>query len=245
MKILITGHKGFIGSGLWDRLSWDYELEGIDLKEGKDILTADLPEVDLVIHLAGIGGVRESLADPKKYWENNVEGTRRILEHYQNTRVLVAGSSSQYEPHLNPYAASKHLIESIPHPNVVFMRFHTVYNEEARTGMFFDKLFKGTLEYVTDHERDFIHRDDLLDAIEIIINRDNLYSAFDLGTGKTICIKDIVPSLPVRSGSVGERAITKAKTKYFEEATGWKAKIDVRDFLQKNDERIRNLYPVK
>ena len=73
----------------------------------------------------------------------------------------------------NPYAASKHLIESIPHPNVVFMRFHTVYNEEARTGMFFDKLFKGTLEYVTDHERDFIHRDDLLDAIEIIINTNN------------------------------------------------------------------------
>ena len=122
MKILITGHEGFIGSGLWNRLSQDHELEGIDIKSGKDILTADLPEVDLVIHLAGIGGVRESLADPKKYWDNNVEGTRRILEHYQNTRVLVAGSSSQYEPHLNPYAASKHLIESIPHPNVVLMK---------------------------------------------------------------------------------------------------------------------------
>lgn len=242
MRILITGHQGFIGTALWKSLYKQHDLEGIDIKSGNDILTADLPDVDLVIHLAGIGGVRESLADPKKYWENNVEGTRRILEHYQNTRVLVAGSSSQYEPHLNPYAASKHLIESIPHPNVVFMRFHTVYSDAARTGMFFDKLFAGTLKYTTNHERDFIHLNDMVDAINVVINTTNLYRAFDIGTGKTICIKDIVPTLPVKTDTLGEREITKASTKYFEEATGWKSKIDVRDFLQKHDERIRNNY---
>ena len=102
--------------------------------------------MDLVIHLAGIGGVRESLADPKKYWDNNVEGTKRILEHYKDTRVLFASSSSQYDPWRNPYAASKHCIEYIPHDNCVAMRFHTVYSETPRLNMFFDKLITGKLE---------------------------------------------------------------------------------------------------
>ena len=109
MNILITGHEGFIGTELWKRLSTKHDLMGLDIKSGDDILTCELPHpsvVEMVIHLAGIGGVRESLADPQKYWNNNVEGTKRLLNYYPNARICVAGSSSQYEPHLNPYAAS-------------------------------------------------------------------------------------------------------------------------------------------
>jgi nucleoside-diphosphate-sugar epimerase len=112
MKILITGHEGFIGSNLYHYLiEKNYVVIGLDIKSGNDILTCNLPDCDIVIHLAGVGGVRESIDDPAKYWQNNVEGTKRILDHYSNIRVLVASSSSQYEPYLNPYAASKHIIE--------------------------------------------------------------------------------------------------------------------------------------
>jgi len=247
MRILITGHQGFIGTALWKSLYREHDLEGIDIKSGKDILTADLPEVDLVVHLAGIGGVRESLANPKKYWENNVEGTKRILEHYQNVRVLVASSSSQYEPYLNPYAASKHLIESIPHPNVCFLRFHTVYSDAARTGMFFDKLFAGTVEYVTEHERDFIHLDDMVVALNTIINNKHIHHTFDIGTGTTICIKDIIhwKEMPVKTETIGERQKTRANLSFLTKVTGWKPTIDVRQFLQEHDEKLRNLYPVE
>ena len=259
-KVLITGHKGFIGSALWKTFldqgrTEGVDLFGIDIKDGlngkiykeHDILTADLPEADLVIHLAGIGGVRESLANPKKYWLNNVKGTRRILEHYKDSRVLVASSSSQYEPHLNPYAASKHLIERIPHPHACFLRFHTVYSDAARTGMFFDKLFAGTLEYVTEHERDFIHLDDMVAALHAIINNDLLAHTFDIGTGQTICIKDIISwkEMPVKKDTLGERQKTQADIDFITKATDWKPTISVRDFLQENDERLRNLYPVK
>ena len=80
-NILMTGHEGFIGSALWERLSTKHDLMGVDIKSGDDILSCELPHpdvVEMVIHLAGIGGVRESLADPQKYWNNNVEGTKRI-----------------------------------------------------------------------------------------------------------------------------------------------------------------------
>jgi nucleoside-diphosphate-sugar epimerase len=212
MKILITGHQGFIGKNLKVHLeNLNYTVLGIDLKSGQNILDCDLPDCDLVVHLAGASGVRESINDPMKYWVNNVEGTKRILSHYTKVRVLVASSSSQYEPHLNPYAASKHVIESIPHPNVCFMRLHTVYGPVPREGMFFDKLLKGTLEYVTDHERDFIHIDDVCEAITLLLNVD-IKGPLDIGTGVSIKISDLRADLPLTHGLPYERKKTLAYT---------------------------------
>jgi len=228
--ILITGHQGFIGSNLTKYLNdKNYVVTGLDLKSGNDILTCDLPNCELVVHLAGVGGVRESLADPTKYWRNNVEGTKRILEHYRDVRVLVASSSSQYEPHLNPYAASKHVIESIPHNNAVFMRFHTVYGPAPRSGMFFDKLINGTLEYVTEHSRDFVHVDDVCSAIEILINCD-IEGPIDIGTGQSIKISDICPHLPVKKDTVGERTCTCANILTMS-SLGWNVQHTVFDFI--------------
>ena len=246
MKILITGCKGFIGTRLWERFSHkiknneDIILHGIDLKIGSDILYADLPEVDLVIHLAALAGIRESMDDPKGYWYTNVEGTRRILEHYKDTRVLVASSSSVYEPDLNPYAGTKYLAESIKHSNVCHMRFHTVYNESARSGMFFDKLFDGTLKYITEHERDFIHLEDMCDALELLIMNPSIKGTFDIGTGKTIKMNDICPDLPIVTDTPRERQRTCADTEFMLYKCGWMAEIKVEDFLKEHSESIRN-----
>ena len=40
MKILVTGHKGYIGSHLYNELlsTTDHEVVGIDLQDGDDIL---------------------------------------------------------------------------------------------------------------------------------------------------------------------------------------------------------------
>ena len=75
---------------------------------------------------------------------------------------------------MNPfkfYAASKHIMEKVAsyYPNELGYEVHTVYDDNPREGMFFDKLKKGTLEYVTNHTRDFIHMEDCLDAIELLV----------------------------------------------------------------------------
>jgi nucleoside-diphosphate-sugar epimerase len=231
MKVLVTGHKGFIGTRLCEKLKeLKHEIVGIDVREGTDILTAELPKADFVIHLAGIGGVRESLDNPARYWNNNVEGTKRILEFYDNVRVLVAGSSSQYEPHLNPYAASKHVIEKIPHLNVLFMRFHTVYSESPRAKMFFDKLLNNTLEYTTNHQRDFIHLEDLTDGIILLMDKD-LTGNVDIGTGECVRIQDIRPDLPVKLNTIGERQKTQANT-HLMDKLGFRPKYTVDGFLK-------------
>ena len=55
MKILLTGHLGFIGSRLYEKLVVDgHEVVGIDIKEGTDILTAPLPKVDYMTQIRSI-----------------------------------------------------------------------------------------------------------------------------------------------------------------------------------------------
>lgn len=217
MKIVLTGHLGFVGSSLKLYLeNKDHTVYGLDIKNNQDILTCDLPDCDTVIHLAALTGVLPSLLNPEEYWNTNVNGTRRVLSHYSNIRTLVASSSSQYEPYLNPYAASKHTMETIPHTNVCWMRFHTVYGPTVRKDMFLDKLQKGTLKYVTDHQRDFIHIDDLCDAIDILLNNDYT-GPVDIGTGITTKISSICPTLPIVTDTPYERTSTCADTKIMTE----------------------------
>jgi len=241
-RILITGHKGFIGNNLYNFLNTgEYELIGLDIVDDDDLLVCKLPDnIDCVIHLAGVGGVRASLEYPAYYWKNNVEVTRRIIQTYNNTRILVASSSSQYEPHLNPYAASKHVIEHMEHTNICFMRFHTVYSENPRKDMFFDKLLNGGLEYITNHERDFIHVSDICSAIKLIMSLD-IKGSLDVGTGISSKIHCMVRSLPLKI-SPRERQKTKANTKLLR-SLGFKCTIDLETFLIDNWDRITKANP--
>ena len=205
MNILLTGHKGFIGRELLKRLQEKNFVIGLDLKDGNDLLSCVFPnDIDLVIHLAGKSGVRESLKNPSAYWINNIEASKRLFDAYKDTRILYASSSSQYEPHLNPYAASKHVLERLAgcYSNTLGMRFHTVYNDDAREGMLFDKLKKGTLEYVTNHTRDFLHMDDCLDAVEILIKNLDVKGTVDIGSGHSTIVRELVgKDIPIRNVS--------------------------------------------
>ena len=224
MKIMLTGHRGFVGSALLTRLKKNHQVIGIDLKDGwdrdqlnnsQDLTSCDFKEeFDLIVHLAGKSGVRESLEDPAGYWYNNVEASRRLFERYgENTRILYASSSSAYEPDLNPYAASKYIMEELAERfnsgNMLGMRFHTIYSDNCpRENMFFNKLRNGTLEYVN--------------------------GIIDIGTGDPIKVQNLAPNLPVRLNTTGEREWTCANTEKLK-SLGWKPKYSVEKFLTNNN----------
>ena len=89
MKILVTGHCGFIGKKIYDSLKNEsYNVVGIDLKEGKDLLHC-LPEqrFDYVFHLAALPSVQFSIDNPSYSMRNNVLGTSRILEWSKKHKV--------------------------------------------------------------------------------------------------------------------------------------------------------------
>jgi nucleoside-diphosphate-sugar epimerase len=234
VNILLTGHRGFIGSSLLKALTLNHTVTGIDLQDGVDLLTCDFPnkDFDLIIHLAGRSGVRESINDPSAYWMNNVEASRRLFDRYENTRILYASSSSAYEPDLNPYAASKYVLEELAerYPNTLGMRFHTVYSDTPRKNMFFDKLFNDKLEYVTRHYRDFVHLYDVIDAINILIEADYVKGVLDIGSGVPVRVQDLAPNVPVRLNTPNEREYTCANLEKMK-ALGYKPKYNIEKYL--------------
>jgi|TARA_B110000977_G_scaffold100085_1_gene131376 nucleoside-diphosphate-sugar epimerase len=244
MNILLTGHKGFIGTALYKTLAVNNNVHGIDLLKGDNLLDCEWPvDIDLVIHLAGKSGVRESINDPAAYWTNNIIASRRLFERYQNIRILYASSSSAYEPDLNPYAASKFCLEQLAdrYPNTLGMRFHTVWSHQPRENMFFDKLFNGTLEYVTTHHRDFVHLHDVVDAIQLLIANTHVNGLLDIGTGVPIRIRDLVTDLPVRLNTPTEREWTCANIEKMK-ALGWKPKYSIeKDLTDTNLGAIINI----
>ena len=114
MNILLTGSDGFIGSNLFYHLKEEHNVIGFDIKNGHDIIKDEFPQdIDLVIHLAGLSGVRDSLTRPTEYWKTNVIGGQRLFEAYKDTRIIYASSSTAHEPWKNPYAMSKYGLEQL------------------------------------------------------------------------------------------------------------------------------------
>ena len=242
MKILLTGSEGFIGQHLQSFLKDKHNLICLDKKTGNDLLTCDLDyDVDLVIHLAGLSGVRDSLDNPVEYWTNNVVATYRVFKQFKNgPKILYASSSTAREPWRNPYAMSKFYMETIAPHNALGMRFTTVYGPGAREQMLIPKILRDQVSYINvDHSRDFIHIEDVLTAIGfLIVNKIKKRKVIDVGTGVSNKLIDILSHLNIdvkdkRMGTMFERKDNKAQIGVLSEM-GWVPKTNLLDYLKEN-----------
>jgi len=238
MNILLTGSDGFIGSHLFYQLKEEHDVIGFDIKNGHDILNSELPkDIDLVIHLAGLSGVKDSLTRPTEYWKTNVIGTQRLFEHYENTRIIYASSSTAHEPWKNPYAMSKYSMEQLFHTNSLGLRFTTAYGPGARQDMLIPQILKGKVNYINvNHSRDFIHVDDLVTAIETVMKID-LRGVIDIGTGESHKLVDIVDYFKIdydkKMGDETERLDNKADISIIKDYN-WSAKTDLYKYIKEN-----------
>tara|TARA_A100001015_G_scaffold189552_1_gene211228 strand:- start:735 stop:1463 length:729 start_codon:yes stop_codon:yes gene_type:complete len=238
MNILLTGSDGFVGSHLFHQLKEEHDVIGFDIKNGHDILNSELPkDIDLVIHLAGLSGVKDSLNRPTDYWKTNVIGTQRLFEHYENTRIIYASSSTAHEPWKNPYAMSKYSMEQLFHINSLGLRFTTVYGPGARKDMLIPQVLKGRVNYINvNHSRDFIHVDDVISAVEKVMHID-LRGVIDIGTGESHKLVDIVDYFKIdydkKMGDETERLDNKADISIMEDYN-WSAKTDLYKYIKEN-----------
>lgn len=240
MNILITGHKGFIGSNLFKLLQSRFSdnIIGLDIKDGNDLLSCELPEADVIIHLAGLSGVRQSLDNPTEYWKQNVIVSQRLFDHYAGKRIMYASSSTAYEPWRNPYALSKHAIEQIAPPNSLGMRFTTAYGLNGREQMLIPKIINNDIQWINvNHKRDFIHVEDLISAVQLLISERQINGIIDIGSGFSHQITDLVQHFGIdyegRIGGENERLDNKANiellTKY-----GWKTNYDLYKYIEEH-----------
>ena len=239
MTILLTGASGFIGSNFHQHFKDKYNIICIDRTSGQDLLTCELPEADVIIHLAGLSGVRDSLENPTEYWKQNVLVTKRLFDRYgPRKRILYASSSTAYEPWRNPYAFSKYAMEEIAPPNSLGMRFTTVYGPGARENMLIPKILRNDVQYINvNHTRDFIHVDDLIAAINLLIDKRQINGIIDIGTGITHKLTDILNhfgiEVPNTMGDESERLDNKAYIGLLEKY-GWKPHINLYKYIQMN-----------
>lgn len=124
----------------------------------------DENQIDIVMHLAAMAGVRPSIENPILYQEVNCMGTQNILEEMKahNIKNLVMASSSSVYGNckevpfredmivdfaISPYAATKkanevmtHVYHKLFNMNVIMLRFFTVYGPKQRPDLAINKF---------------------------------------------------------------------------------------------------------
>ena len=243
MKILVTGHDGFIGSHVSEHLrSLGYEVEGLSFPDDLGNFKGNFKggNYGLIIHLAAFANIRGSLDNPDVFWENNVEKAKPLFEwcRQTNTRILYASSSSVHEWWINPYAITKKVNEIQAPPNSVGMRFFNVWAEEnSRPDMLYRMLQENTAKYITRHYRDYIHVTDVVRAICLLMDS-NFRGHLDIGYGEAIPVMDIAKSmgrdLPIKEDTPGEPDSLCADTRVLRQL-GWYPTINIKDTFKGND----------
>ena len=247
MKVLVTGHKGFIGSHVYNYLKNEtrlgHSVEGMDFPD--DIGDFQGPEgmfakhYDCIIHLAAFAALRDSIDNPEKFWENNVEKSKPIFDYCRknNVRLLYASSAGAHGWWMNPYAITKKVNEVQAPPNSVGMRFFNVWAEEnSRPDMLYRMLQENTAKYITRHKRDYIHVKDVCRAIAYLIPS-QFIGPIDIGTGEAISVLDLAKKmnkdLPIKEDTPGEPDSLCADTTALREL-GWFPTINIMDQFDAN-----------
>jgi UDP-glucuronate 4-epimerase len=162
MKVLITGHAGFIGTRLCKLLmSKGVDFVGYDLVNSDDIRDRikldklfEAENFDVVVHMAALAGVRRSKEFPLEYESTNIIGTLNVVEMCKkyNCKMIFFSSSSVLggnysdkglveDDVYNPksfYAITKMAGEFIVKNNLsnyIIIRPFTVYGENGRPDM--------------------------------------------------------------------------------------------------------------
>ena len=218
-RILVTGHKGFIGSHVYKDLKYEQGygelVDGLDRPD--DIADFVGPSgmfakhYDYIIHLAAYAALRDSIEEPEKFWENNVEKSKPIFDYCRenNVRLLYASSAGAHEWWQNPYAMTKKANELMAPPNSVGMRFFNVWSEEgSREDMLYRMLQDKTATYLTRHKRDWIHVKDVVRAIAYLMTS-QYTGPIDIGTGESVSVLDLAKSmgmghLPIKEDTPNE-----------------------------------------
>ena len=209
-RILITGHRGYIGSKLYSNMkAVGYNVFGIDREEGNDInnKTSDVMlkenEYDVVIHLSAQTGAIPSMKNPRQDAVDNILATLKIIKNNPDARIIFATSGASLDPE-SPYGVSKQACErylKILHKDYVICRLSSIFGGKDR----------GVVDnFIRDEEpivygdgsavRDFVYVYDIISA---------LYKALEWEVGEYILGSGVGTSVKELANATGKKIIYK------------------------------------
>ena len=231
MKILVTGHKGFIGSHMAQYLVHKgHEVEGFDYVEN---VVPAVDQYDWVIHLGAISDTTER--DVTKVWKHNYEFTLRLMQvcdHY-STNIQLASTAAVYgntvkdmyteeDPvyPMTPYAWSKYLIDKFLIDNgidqfnglVQSYRYFNVYGPgEGHKGDQMSMVSKfqrqasenGVIKLFKNSDQ---YKRDIVCVYDLVrIQEEMLHQdksgLFNLGTAKAVDIESVAKQIAEKTGA--------------------------------------------
>jgi UDP-glucose 4-epimerase len=184
-RCLVTGHKGYIGSRLFQVLKGlGHEVAGIDIKDGNDINSPQGFQEDddgkfhprwfsfspeYIFHLACYPRIGYSIENPVGTMLNNVMAGTNVLNFARKVgakRVIYSSSSSilgQGRGPANPYALQKMVTEiecrlysELYGLETVGLRYFNVYSEEQRASGAYATAVSNWMQFIREGKVPFI-----------------------------------------------------------------------------------------
>jgi UDP-glucose 4-epimerase len=223
MNILITGGAGYIGShvnkllaelghntividnlvqGHRELVKWG-EFVQLDLANVAEVeALCNARHFDAVMHFAAFALVGESVAEPSRYYENNVANTINLLSIMRRTGInkfIFSSTAAVYgEPTLpylderhpvapiNPYGRTKSMVEQ------VLRDYHTAYGLQSVSLRYFNAAGAAPDAGIGEWHRPETHLIPL--ALDAAIGRTNeiVIHGSDYGTTDGTCVRDYV-----------------------------------------------------
>ncbi len=225
MKILCTGNLGFIGKRLFKRIGG----VGIDIKDGHNLITTELPkDIDIIYHLAAQSSVEASWEDPVHDMDN-IRMTARLVKEYPNAKIIYTASAAT--PTTSPYGFSKwasgEFIQNF-HNDYVICILPNVYGEKG--GKSVVDIFKNNKEVVIygdgEQTRSYVHVDDIVEAL--ILAKDWETGEYSLGDGKATSVLELAKGKKITFAPARKEA---REAVLGNTSPNWSAKISVINYL--------------
>lgn len=261
-KILVTGHRGWIGSNfikLLDQMGIVWT--GIDSQEGENILEDfsifenKIDDCDIVVHLAATARIPRSWQDPDHYRDNNLKLTEWVARtcSERNKYLVFASSSCVYgngDGPLNPYAWTKLAGEDAIRMygrakglDYTIARIFTNYGDDDNSGLVIGKWLNAyklgnplVVRGTGNQSRDFINVADTAKALLAIVESTPQQQILDVGTGvssRLLDLADIFGQNTVFEPELsGYADATQANLTYTKQHIAWLPAVEITSWLR-------------
>lgn len=209
-KILLTGHKGFIGRNIMQYLKEKgLDVDGFDVGD-----TLSDEQYDFIVHFAARTLIRKSLEKPYEYYKDGLDLTMQFLEKARNDgSVFIYPTSGSIEEPTNPYSLTKkQAVEWIQLYKKLFgveshiLKLYNIYGEGSGKGALY--LFckaalngdKVTVYGDGNHVRDYTHVSDVARTVARIIGGELEPGMHEIGTGKGTSVNELIKVVENISG---------------------------------------------
>ena len=247
MKILLTGHDGFIGTHLKNALSKNHIMVLVERDSDRDWVESVISDCDVIIHQGAISDTMNY--DVTDMMTQNFEFSKFLFDRACDKKIIYASSAACYGPK-SIYAWSKYCAEQYGLyrvKNFIALRYFNVYGPgEEHKGLMasvaLQAMKKRSMELFPKFpKRDFVFINDVVDANIHAIEHVYGSGVYDVGTSESRSFESVcdilrIPYTYKNESDIPEHYQYNTKADFNKWLPNWKPKYQIEDGLKLYDD---------